>query len=101
MNKLKLEDLHVESFATSEQTMKRGTVVAHATEEGGETCNATYCYTERYRASCSPEMCTNTTGGTTSEISPLCGGTDPGTNCCDPHGPSLAATNCDDTFCCV
>lgn len=101
MNKLKLEDLHVESFATSAETTQRGTVVAHATEMGADTCNGGYCDTEQYRGSCSPETCTGTTGGTTSQNGTLCGGTDPGTNCCDPYGPSLAATNCNDTFCCV
>lgn len=99
MKKLKIEELQVDSFATSAQTMKRGTVVGHNTADG-LSCN-TYCETEANRASCSPAQCTGTTGGTTSQNSPLCGGTGPNTNCCDPYGPSLAATNCDDTFCCV
>jgi hypothetical protein len=102
VKKLKIEELHVESFATSAQPERRGTVIAHYSEVDYITCLPIYCQTQPGFATCNPDQCTGQTQtGTTSQNSPLCGGTDPGTNCCDPYGPSLAATNCNDTLCCV
>jgi hypothetical protein len=104
VKKLKIEELHVESFATSSKTARRGTVVAHNTADG-VSCD-TWCTTEANRASCSPAQCTGTTPGTQS-ADILCytavGCSD---SCTGPYGCACTKTEsfdytfCNDTMCC-
>lgn len=105
MKKLKIEELHVESFATSAQPAHRGTVMGHITEPtkcglDGDSCGMD-CATEAWMQSCAANNCGNsfdpnckiTTGPGTSEGT-LCGGTAEGTNCCYPYGESYDYTFC-------
>lgn len=116
MKKLSLDDLKVDSFATTALPSGRGTVMGHATEAA--TCPATcgvngnscglQCATVAPMESCGAPYCgdshavqgcpgTTTIGGTTEGT--LCGGTDEGTNCCGPYGPSYDYTFCQ-SMCC-
>ncbi|HEU0012528.1 MAG TPA: pinensin family lanthipeptide [Longimicrobium sp.] len=54
---LNLEDLTVESFATTVGMEARGTVDAHASLDNNTNCG-TYCQTEAYRLTCAPTNCT-------------------------------------------
>jgi hypothetical protein len=98
VKKLKIDELQVESFPTSVETVMRGTVIGHYSEDNYISCVPVYCQTQEGFATCAPDQCTG--GGTTSENETLCGGTDQGTNCCHPYNQSLDWTYCDDTMCC-
>lgn len=55
MKKLRLEELHVESFTTTAQAVARGTVMGHGTE-GGDSC-IIQCATMAGMGSCVPAEC--------------------------------------------
>lgn len=73
MKKLRIEDLHVDSFVTSLESVRRGTVMAHATE-GVDSC-IIQCATMAGMATCAAPECTYDAGCTT-------GGDTPHTNGC-------------------
>lgn len=99
MKKLKLEELHVDSFATTVPERSRGTVMGHSGD--------TWCTTEANRTSCSPAQCTDTTSGTQSGGGLCYTAVECSENSCTgPYGcgctktESFDYTFCNDTMCC-
>jgi hypothetical protein len=103
MKKLNVEDLVVDSFATSETLGMRGTIAAHQVSNAS-ACN-TYCMTEAYRASCPGGECTDpetggggterTRAGVTCNVTCLKGVTDCGT--CYPGASCDGGYGCQGT----
>lgn len=95
MKKLKLDELHVDSFSTTGIPAERGTVMGLNTAVGG-SCD-TWCETEANRTSCSPAQCTDTGSGQSLYCASV-------VNCstapaCHPYGMSNDWTFCQ-TECC-
>jgi hypothetical protein len=109
VKKLKIEELHVESFATSSITARRGTVVAHQTYDAACTySNYTACLSCGSGCTATAEAnCTTDPTDTRSQESICYTAVECSENSCTgPYGCACTKTEsfdytfCNDTMCC-